>query len=74
MQGPWGFLKAPTATDIKGKRKRHKAFDPPPKAFQYLCVVDLEWTADDRPRTVPLLPEVIEIGAVLLRSQPFLLR
>mmetsp|Transcript_40053 Transcript_40053/g.55653 ORF Transcript_40053/g.55653 Transcript_40053/m.55653 type:complete len:354 (+) Transcript_40053:81-1142(+) len=65
-----GLLKAPTEQDIRGPRRRHKAFDTPKKAFDYLVVLDFEWTADNKPGFGPA--EIIEFPSVLVRTKfPF---
>ena len=66
MKGAWSFLKPPSQKDVEGKRKRQKAFDLPAPAYELLAVLDLEWTADSQPRA-DLLPEIIELSAVMLR-------
>lgn len=41
-------MKPPSDKDIKGKRRTHKAFDLPRRVFDYLVVLDFEWTADNK--------------------------
>ncbi|KAJ1483419.1 hypothetical protein T484DRAFT_2592468 [Baffinella frigidus] len=45
----WSFLKSPSAKDVRGPRRGRKAFDLPPKPFDYLVVLDFE---------VPTLPNL----------------
>jgi hypothetical protein len=41
----WGFLKNPTRKDVVGPGgKRRKGLDAPPKEFDYLLVMDFEWS------------------------------
>mmetsp|Transcript_64032 Transcript_64032/g.150655 ORF Transcript_64032/g.150655 Transcript_64032/m.150655 type:complete len:426 (-) Transcript_64032:84-1361(-) len=64
--GGWSFLKNPTAKDVRGPRRTRKAFDLPPRPYDYLVVLDFEWTCDNRQRLEPL--EIIEFPAVLVKT------
>eukprot|EP00959_Pyramimonas_sp_CCMP1952_P190106 3976981-Pyramimonas_sp.AAC.1 len=49
LKGGWAsILKPPTDRDIRGKRRGHKALDAPKRSFDYLVVLDFEWTADKK--------------------------
>ena len=65
LPGQWNFLKTPTAKDVRGPRRRRKALDLPPQAFDFLVVLDFEWTCDNRRRVEP--SEIIEFPSVLVR-------
>ncbi|CEM16655.1 unnamed protein product [Vitrella brassicaformis CCMP3155] len=67
LKGAWSFLNAPNSKDI-AKRKVRKAFDLPPKPFDYLVVLDFEWTCDNRPGFGA--GEIIEFPSVLVRTSP----
>eukprot|EP00035_Acanthoeca_spectabilis_P027456 m.466649 g.466649 ORF g.466649 m.466649 type:complete len:294 (-) comp25434_c0_seq1:137-1018(-) len=69
LPGAWGFLKAPRPEDFRGKRRRQLAFDAPKKPFNYLVILDFEWTCCNRTKMVPH-PEIIEFPSVLLRLHP----
>jgi len=56
----------PSKKDVR-PRKRRKALDKPPDEFEFLAVIDLEWTCDDRRKLTPL--EIIEFSGVLLRQR-----
>jgi inhibitor of KinA sporulation pathway (predicted exonuclease) len=60
----FGPLRPSTARDAQGPSKRRKGLDLPPTPFEYLAVIDLEWTC----RKGPMLPcaEVTEFSTVLL--------
>lgn len=65
----WGSLRSPTTAEIKGWKRRSLAFDKPQSEFQYLVVLDFEWTCDN---TRPVRPysEIIEFPSVLVRTSP----
>jgi len=65
LPGQWSFLKTPTAKDVRGPRRTRKALDLPPQAFEFLVVLDFEWTCDNRRRVEP--SEIIEFPSVLVR-------
>jgi inhibitor of KinA sporulation pathway (predicted exonuclease) len=65
LPGQWSFLKTPTAKDVRGPRRTRKALDLPPQAFDFLVVLDFEWTCDNRRRLEP--SEIIEFPSVLVR-------
>mmetsp|Transcript_29557 Transcript_29557/g.56794 ORF Transcript_29557/g.56794 Transcript_29557/m.56794 type:complete len:319 (+) Transcript_29557:514-1470(+) len=71
LKGGWAsILKPPSDKDIKGKRRTHKAFDLPRRVFDYLVVLDFEWTADNKKGFGP--PEIIEFPSVIVQGQyPF---
>lgn len=52
--GGWGFLFHPNQRDLRGKGRRWKGLDVPREDFQYLVVLDFEWTCDNRPGFGPL--------------------
>ena len=60
----FGPLRAPGPKDIRPSRRR-RGLDAPAKEFNYLIVLDFEWTADDRARMVPHA-EIIEWSCVLV--------
>lgn len=62
----WSFLRAPTDGDVRGVRRVRKAFDTPVRPFEFLLVMDFEWTADDAPSDGDVRGEVVELPAVLL--------
>ena len=61
----WGSLKPPTSRDVRGRRRTRKAFDVPPQPFEYLVVLDYEWTCDKTKGFGPL--EIIEFPSVLVK-------
>lgn len=61
----WGSLRPPSLKDI-APRKRHKAFDMPVKPFEYLVVLDFEWTADNTAKMLPC-SEITQFPCVLVR-------
>ena len=61
----WGSLKAPSAKDIRGPRRTRKALDRPPQPFDFLLILDYEWTCDNRRRLEP--SEIIEFPSVLVK-------
>ena len=69
-QNALSLLKNPTARDIKPNSRR-KGLDLPPPEFQFLVVLDYEWTCDSKASMRPHA-EIIEWGCVLvdLRSRP----
>ncbi|GMI44301.1 hypothetical protein TrCOL_g9889 [Triparma columacea] len=69
-QNALSLLKNPTARDIKPNSRR-KGLDLPPPEFQFLVVLDYEWTCDSAASMRPHA-EIIEWGCVLvdLRSRP----
>jgi inhibitor of KinA sporulation pathway (predicted exonuclease) len=50
---------------VRGPRRTRKALDLPPQAFDFLVVLDFEWTCDNRRRLEP--SEIIEFPSVLVR-------
>ena len=58
------LLKAPSQIDIRGKRRRLKGFDMPPRPFDFLVVLDFEWTCDKVKNPPPA--EIIEFPSVLV--------
>ena len=62
----WGSLRPPTERDIRGKRRSHKALDAPPRCFEYLVVLDFEWTADNRRKMEPVA-EITQFPSVVLQ-------
>jgi len=74
LAAAWSFLKAPTEGDLKGRRRRRKVFDKPVESFEYLVVLDFEWTCDNQPPASSTFrgpAEIIEFPAVLVRLSPF---
>ena len=70
MEGPFAFLKHPSAADIRGKRRLHKALDAPVRPYDFLVVLDFEWTCDNKRPVRP--PEIIEFPSVLVEGKyPF---
>lgn len=65
LAGPWAFMNRPTAKDVRGPRRTRKAFDSPVKPYDYLVVLDYEWTCDNRRKLEPL--EIIEFPSVLVK-------
>lgn len=66
LPGAWSFMSPPTKKDVVGNRKVSKAFDAPKKTFDFLIVLDFEWTCDK----VKFGPsEIIEFPSVLLSGQ-----
>ena len=65
LAGPWSFMNRPSARDVRGPRRSRKAFDTPPQPYDYLVVLDYEWTCDNRQKLEPL--EIIEFPSVLVR-------
>lgn len=63
LAGAWSFMSPPTKLDVKGGRRAPKAFESSKKAFDYLIVLDFEWTCDDK-KFGPA--ESIEFPSVLL--------
>ena len=63
LSGAWSFMSPPTKSDITGGRKVSKAFDAPKATFDYLVVLDFEWTCDEK-KFGP--SEIIEFPSVLL--------
>lgn len=63
LPGDWSFMSPPTKSDITGCRRVSKGFDAPKKCFDYLIVLDFEWTCDDK-KFGPA--EIIEFPSVLL--------
>ena len=63
LGGAWSFMSPPTKSDISGGRRVSKAFDLSRKPFDYLIVLDFEWTCDDK-KFGPA--EIIEFPSVLL--------
>jgi len=59
-----GLLKAPSQSDIRGKRRRPKVFDAPIRCFDFLVVLDFEWTCDKVKNPPPA--EIIEFPSVLV--------
>ena len=57
--------KAPSAKDISGPRRTRKALDHPPQPFDFLVVLDYEWTCDNQRRLEP--SEIIEFPSVLVK-------
>lgn len=56
--------------DIKGPRKNRRLITAPAPAYQFLLVMDFEWTCDNKP--FPHKPEIIEFPAVLIQGNfPF---
>uniref|UniRef100_A0A7S1BK40 Exonuclease domain-containing protein n=1 Tax=Corethron hystrix TaxID=216773 RepID=A0A7S1BK40_9STRA len=62
----WGCLRAPTKKDIVGPRKRQKGLDRPPPTFDYLVVLDFEWTADNKRKMEPVA-EITQFPSVLMK-------
>jgi inhibitor of KinA sporulation pathway (predicted exonuclease) len=62
----WGSLRPPTERDICGPRKRQKALDAPPPSLDFLVVLDLEWTADDKTKMLPIC-EITQLPSVLMK-------
>jgi inhibitor of KinA sporulation pathway (predicted exonuclease) len=62
----WGSLRPPSDRDIHGPRKRLKAFDAPPPLLDFLVVMDLEWTADDKMKTEPIC-EITQMPSVVMK-------
>ncbi|KAG8466548.1 hypothetical protein KFE25_007927 [Diacronema lutheri] len=61
----WGSLRPPTPRDI-APRRTHKGLDAPVPAFEYLVVLDFEWTADNRRRLEPV-SEITQFPSVLVQ-------
>ena len=61
----WSFLKNPSAKDVRGPRRSRKALDLPPRPFDYLVVLDFEWTCDNKVKGFGPL-EIIEFPSVLV--------
>ena len=64
----WGSLRPPTDRDIQGPRKRHKAkaLHSPPPVLDYLVVMDLEWTADNKKKMEPIA-EITQLPSIVMR-------
>ena len=62
----WGSLRPPSDRDIHGPRKRHKAFDAPPPLLDFLVVMDLEWTADDKMKIEPIC-EITQLPSIVMK-------
>ncbi|CAE7695822.1 Eri1 [Symbiodinium microadriaticum] len=60
----WGPLRAPTARDMKIRRGPGSPLQPP--SFEYLVVLDFEWTADNRKAVKPI-SEITQFPSVLVR-------
>ena len=74
LSGAWSFMSPPTKSDITGGRKLSKAFDAPKPTFDYLVVLDFEWTCDDKkfgPSEIIEFPSVLLSGVYLMRDQTF---
>jgi len=59
-------MKPPTEKDVRGNRRSRKALDAPARPFDYLVVLDFEWTCDNKKKLEPL--EIIEFPSVLVRT------
>ena len=62
----WGSLRRPTNRDVIGPRKRRKVFDAPDPMMDFLVVLDLEWTADNRQRMDPI-GEITQLPSVVMK-------
>lgn len=62
----WGSLRPPSDRDVQGPRKRRKALDAPPPLLDYLVVMDLEWTADDKRKMLPIA-EITQLPSVVMK-------
>lgn len=62
----WGSLRPPSDRDIHGPRKRPKVFDKPTPMLEFLVVMDLEWTADERKKMEPIC-EITQLPSVVMK-------
>ena len=65
----WGSLRPPSEKDVYGPRKRQRVLDAPPPMFDYLIVLDFEWTADNKKRMEPVA-EITQFPSVAMRLFP----
>lgn len=62
----WGSLRPPSEKDIRGRYKRQKGLDAPPKLLDYLVVLDFEWTADNTKKMEPIA-EITQFPSVVMQ-------